>query len=59
MKFILILAVILGLYWCFNNINFDNIKNTFITGAKNGSIVKSVNDGRTKIYNDSSSVMDN
>lgn len=59
MKFIFILAVILGIYWCISHLDYSAMKSAFIDHARSGSIVRSVNDGRAKVYNDSTNVMHN
>ena len=58
-RFLLLLALAYGVFWCYNNIDFGSATNSFSNGVKNGKIVKSVNDGRQKVVDDSESVADN
>ena len=51
-RFLAIIALIYGLFWCYNNNIFNFSKDSAINSMKNAKIIKTVNDGRAQVNDD-------
>lgn len=56
-RFIMIIALAYGIFWCFNNVNFDNVKKSIVDGVKNEKTIKAVNQGRADAYRNEENAM--
>ena len=45
-KFIIIVLIAIAAFWCYNNVDFAELGNQFITSAKNEKTIKAVNSTR-------------
>ena len=56
-RFIMIIALAYGIFWCLNNVNFDNVKKSIVDGVKNEKTIKAVNQGRADAYRNEENAM--
>ena len=56
-RIIIILALAFGIFWCFNNINFNTVKDSMIEGAKKEKTIKAVTEGRARMAEDNEAAM--
>ena len=56
-RLIVIIAIACGIYWCFNNINIESIKQSVSSGIKNEKTIKAVNQTRTQLGEDNDNAM--
>lgn len=56
-RIIVIIAIACGIYWCYNNINFESVKQSVTSGVKNEKTIKAVNQGRTQMAEDNENAM--
>ncbi len=57
LRLIIIIALAFGIYWCYNNINFDSVKNSVSEGVKNEKTIKAVNQGRAGMAENNENAM--
>ena len=58
-RFLLILAVAYGLFWCYNNVDFSGIKNSVSSGVQNEKTIKAVNERRAQMAEENENAMSN
>ena len=58
-RFIILILATIAIFWCYNNVNFDNIKSGVSSSVKNEKTIKAVNQTRSMNYEDEQSVAEN
>ena len=58
-KFLLLLTLAFGVFWCYNNLDFGAIANSVANGVKNEKTIKAVNQGRAQMAKDNENAMNN
>ena len=58
-RFLLVLALAYGIFWCYNNVDFSAITNSITNGVKNEKTIKAVNQGRAQMAIDNENAMNN
>ena len=56
-RFLMILALLYGIYWCYNNVDFGAVSNSVYQGVKNEKTIKAVNQGRAQMAEDNENAM--
>lgn len=58
-RIIVLILAVLAVIWCYNNVNFDNIKSGVSNSVKNEKTIKAVNQTRSINYEDEQNVAEN
>lgn len=56
-RILIILALAYGVYWCYNNIDFNNVKSSTIETIKKEKTIKAVNQTRSDLAEDAEEAM--
>lgn len=57
LRFLLLLALAYGIFWCYNNVDFGAITSSVSFGVKNEKTIKAVNQGRANMAEDNENAM--
>lgn len=56
-RILILLAMLYGIYLCYYNVNFEEVKASLINAAKNEKTVKLVNTQRAQMFEDNEKAM--
>ncbi|MCQ2739379.1 MAG: hypothetical protein MJ237_04040 [bacterium] len=59
LRLIIIAVIAFAVYWCFNNVNFNNITDNIKGSVQNEKTIKAVNDKRAFDYEEENNAMNN